>query len=379
MRTLDLYIARQFLANIALLLVFLFCVIIVIDFSLNFDEFVEIATRIARERGWEASRVREGLLAFALVLDLWWPRLFQLFHYLAGVVLVGAMGFTAAQMMRHREFVAILAGGISLHRVARPLVLVACVMAAVQAVNAEIVLPRLAPLLTRDKKEAGTRGLGQTRQPLAADGAGRLFYAQRVDLDHGIAEGLWVWERDGRGLMTRRITAPRAVWRDSHWALEGGVVEVQGDVGAGGRRVTRTIERLDTDLDPTAMRVRRFEGYSHNLSSAHLGELIERLKAQPRPPTQRIERLERIRAGRYALIVGNVLTLLVCIPFFLRREPAPLLRQSLRCTPVALGAIIGTGVGVTAAIPGLPPSVGVFVPVLVLVPLAVAAMSSVRT
>ena len=67
MRTLDLYIARQFLANIALLLVFLFCVIIVIDFSLNFDEFVEIATRIARERGWEASRVREGLLAFALV------------------------------------------------------------------------------------------------------------------------------------------------------------------------------------------------------------------------------------------------------------------------------------------------------------------------
>ncbi|MDX2130751.1 MAG: LptF/LptG family permease [Planctomycetota bacterium] len=379
MRTLDRYIAWHYIVNIAMLFTFLFSVIIVIDFSLNFDEFIEIAGRIARERGWEKSRVREALLAFALVLDLWWPRLFQLFHYLAGVVIVGGMGFTCAQMVRHREFVAILAGGISLQRAARPLVLVALGVVTLQAINAEVILPRLAPMLTRDKKEAGTRGLGETRQPLTADGAGRLFYARRVDLDAGVVEGLWVWERDGRGLMTRRITAQKATWAGDHWQLDAGVVETPGDLGASGRRVTTPLSRLDTDLDPTAMRLRRFEGYSHNLSSAHLTELVDRLKAQPRPPTQRIETLERIRSGRYAIMLANVLTLLVCLPFFLRREPTGLLRQSIKCAPVAFGAILGTGVGVTAAVPGLPAWLGVFVPVLILVPLATAAMSSVKT
>ncbi|CAG1009973.1 hypothetical protein PHYC_03776 [Phycisphaerales bacterium] len=379
LKLLDRYIARQYLANILVLFVFFFSVIIVIDFSLNFDEFVDIAERVARERRWEKSQLREALLAGTLVIDLWWPRLFQLFHYMLGVVLVGAMGFTCAQLVRHREFVALLSGGVSLHRIARPILVVAALMTGLQVVNAEVILPRLAPLLTRDKNEAGARGLGVTRQPLSADSAGRLFYAKTVDLDRGTIQGLWVWERDERGLMTRRITAERAAWDGSAWVLEEGSVALRADSSRPGAGRPETITRLETDLDPTALRLRRFEGYSNNLSTGQLTELLSRLRAQPMPPAQRIEQLERVRAGRPAVMIANLLTLLIALPFFVRREPTNMLVQSLKATPAALAALLGTLIGVTASMPGLPPSLGVFVPAMVLAPLAIAGMTSIKT
>jgi lipopolysaccharide export LptBFGC system permease protein LptF len=378
MTILDRYLARQFLVNAALLLGALLAVIVVIDFSLNFDEFVEIAQRIARERGWEASLVREGALAVVLVVDLWWPRAFQLFHYMLGAVMVGAMGFTCAQMVRHREFVAMLAGGISLRRACRGVVAGAALLSVAQVLNAEFVLPELAPLLTRDKNEAGQRGMGRTRQPLTADASGRLFYARSVDLDAGTMEGLWVWERDERGLMTRRITAPRAAWDGRAWVLENGLAHERTDT-PGQAPDARPVRRLETDLDPTALRLRRFEGYSGNLSTSQLSELISRLRAQPRPPERRIAQLERIRASRPALVLANFLTLLCVLPLFVRREPTNMLAQSVKAAPLALGAIFLTLACATAEMPALPPWASVFLPVVLLLPLSVAALTSMRT
>lgn len=383
--TLDRYIARQYLTNILLLFVLLFSIIVVIDFSLNFDEFTDNARKVAAERGWAGSALREALLAVVLVIDLWWPRLFLLFQYLLGMVLIGGMGFTCAQMVRHREFVAILAGGISLHRVARPLLAVALFMTGLQIANAELVLPEIAPLLTRNKTDAGQRGMGQARQPLAADSSGRLLYARAVDLDSGDILGLWVWERDERGLMTRRITADAAHWDGRAWTLQGGIAETRDDDpdgpdGPKGPGVTRTpITTLETDLDPTALRLRRFEGYSNNLSTRQLTHLIDRLSSQPRPPEQRLRQLERIRAGRPATMVANLLLLVIAMPFFVRREPCNMLVQSLKAAPAALAGVVMTLVATTATIPGLPPGLSVFLPACVLLPLAIASATGVRT
>ena len=94
-----------------------------------------------------------------LAADLWWPRLLQLFVFLLGMVLMGAMGFTLSQVVRHRELVAMLASGISLRRAARPILLVAALMTLVQVLDQELVLPRIAPLLTRDHGDAGKHEL----------------------------------------------------------------------------------------------------------------------------------------------------------------------------------------------------------------------------
>lgn len=379
MSLLDRYIARQFFWNILLLLGLVFSLVVVVDFSLNFDEFTGIADRLIRERGWQATQVNRAALSFALVLDLWWPRLAQLFHYVLGLAMVGAMGFTCAQLTRHREFVAVLAGGISLHRVVRPVLLVAFAMTCVQIADTELLIPRLAPLLTREKRDAGTHAMGAATVPLCADPRGNLFYARSFDFDAQTIDGFYVWERDKNGLMSRRIEARAARWDGSAWVLTDGTAEVRDARSTGTRREITPIDRYSTDLDPTALRMRRFENYSSNLSVAQASEMIRRLANAPDPPRLRLDQLRRVRTGRFATMACNLLTLLICMPFFVRREPVNMIVQSLYAAPVALAAVVGGLVGATAAIPGLPADVSPFVPVMILLPVAIGAISGVRT
>jgi len=371
---LDRSIARQFLFNALTLLAILFGLIIIIDFSLNFDEYLRVAEAKAQE-AQQASTVRVGALTAWIVFDLWWPRLFQLYSYLFGLVLVGALGFTATQMVKNREMVAILAGGMSLWRVARPILVVSLAFCIFSAVNRELILPELAPQLVRDKKDAGTRDLAAMGQALCADGRGNLFFIRSFDPQTGIVQGLYCWERDASGLLSRRIFARSATYRDGGWNLTDATAQVRTPSGGGG--AIQPVARLETDLDPTTLKLRRFEGFGNNLSTPQLAELVERYRAQPQPPTLRIEQLSRVRWARVSDFVSVMLTLVICLPFFLRREPANMVVQSLAAAPVALGALV---LGVAGpSVPGLPAELSSFIPVMVLAPIAVAAISSVRS
>jgi lipopolysaccharide export system permease protein len=379
---LDRYIIRQYLTNIVVLFTLLFAVIIVTDFSLNFDEYTKVAGRLHEANNTRSTFLSTAATATYLVWDLWWPRLFLLYNFLLPMVLIGAMGFTCAQLSRHREFVAMLAGGLSLHRFARPLILTALALTCLSAANRELIVPRLAPLLTREKGEAGTRSLGTMALRLTPDSRGRLFYANAVSLDSDTIDGLYVWERDQGGLMTRRITAARATWDPrGGWALTNATDESRrpANPGASPARELTPITFIETDLDPTALKLRRFEKYSNYLSTRELSQLIANDRRQPRPNFTQIDRLERIRFGRIAGYACTVLLLLVCLPFYVRREPGNLLVQTVLSAPVAIIGFVATMIGTSAAIPGLPPQLSVFIPVMVLIPLAIAAVTSIRT
>lgn len=370
----DRYIARQYLLNIAALFVILFSFVVTIDVSLNFDRFVSASSRLLRPTPDAPSPglLREGITLIFLVLDLWWPRLVQLFNYLLGVVLIGAMGFTCAQLVRHRELVAVLSSGVSLHRVARPILVVAVLLTGVQALNQELVMPRIAPLLTRDHGDAGKRGLGAERVPLIKDSEGRLFYARRFDADAGVLNDLYVWNLDASGLARDRVYAPVARWDGTGWALTDGVIESR----QGGFRPPEGIASITTNLDPTTLRMHRYAGYAQSLSWTQAGRLLERPEfLGPRMA----ERLERIRWGRVSVMASNLLALAACLPFFLRREPANMVAQSLKCAPVAVIGLVGGVLGASMGLPGVPAALGVFVPVMVLLPTAIAGVSSVRT
>lgn len=376
MTILDRHIARQFLQNFVLLVGGLLTIIMLIDFSLNFDEYAEIGGRLATAGGGA-----KAITTLWVFWNLWWPRLFQLMGFLLGLGLVAAMGFTAAQLVKHRELVAALAGGISLHRIARPMFLAALLITGLQVLNREVLIPELAPLLVRDKKQAGSEQMGVMSQPLCTDSAGRLFYAQGVNLDTQTIEGLYVWERNAAGLMTRRITATRARWQDGAWVLtEGRAVDRRGATSNAAPPAV-AIDRIETDLDPTALKIRRFEGFSHNLSCRQINELLERFEAAGATADQqhRIEELERVKWGRFGLMVTNLLALAACMPFFLRREPCSMVVQSLKAAPAALAAIGMGFIGAVGTIPGLPVHVSVFVPALILLPLSIAAVSGMRT
>lgn len=366
MTILDRYIARQFLVNVLILLALLGAFVVAIDASLNADEFLEAGRELASTQGHEATPLRTTAVTLLLVVDLWWPRLLHLFNFLLGVVLVGAMGFTLAQMSRHRELVAVLASGQSLFRVARPIFIAAIGLTILQGLNSELVLPRIAPLLARDRPDAAARALGPTRIPLARDGAGKVFYAERFEGTNGVMEEVTIYELDDEGQPIARISADQATWRDGAWQFSGGVIRHRGPEGLG---TPEPIARVESDLDPTQLMMLRYRGYSQSMSWAQADRLLRSL----RNLDERQEaRLSRIKWGRIPAMMAGLLALVIAIPFFLNREPRNMLIQSLRAAPIALGSVMGGVIGSSASLPGIPPAVGVFLPVaLVLAPLAV--------
>lgn len=379
MTLLDRYIARQYLINTAVLLVVLFCFVVGIDVSINFGKFVTAARELAKDGDQQGSWFRIGLVTVFAVFDFWWPKLLQLFNYMLGLVLVGGMGFTCAQLVRNRELTAVLSSGLSLYRVARPIIIVALALTGLQALNQELVIPRLGPLLVREHDDIGKRELGKTMIKLGADGMGRLWYAHTFDADAGIMREVHIIERDREGLALRAIDAPEAQWKDGAWQLREGVARSRRDQSA----PVESVASITTDLDVDAMRVRRFENYRQSLSWSQIGQMLSRPGLSSGQASgqslRRAEELQRIRWGRIASMTSNMLALAVCMPFFLRREPTNMLVQSLKGAPVAITAILGGVLGATVAIPGVPPQISVFVACLILLPIVIMYATSVKT
>lgn len=371
MTRLDRYIARQYLLNVAVLLTLLFSFVVAVDVLVNLGRYL----RAGAERAPDGGAVRQTLLSALWVIDLWGPRLLQLFNYLSGVVLIAALGFTCAQLVRRRELLAAVAGGVSLQRLAAPVMGCALAITAVQAVNQELFVPAVAPLLTRSPGDALERELKPFEVPLMKDGAGRLFYAGYFRASEGVMEGLTIWERDEGGGLVRRIRADRASWDPGAgaWILERGVAD-RTDAPQAQRR-TEPVDSVVTDLDPTAVVARRFEGYGSNLSWAQIGRMLE---GAPVDDATRA-RFERIRWGRLSAMACNLLAVVIAAPFYFVREPRNMVGQTLKAAPVAGIALMAGAFGPAFGVPGLPAQLGAFVPALVLAPVALASIVSVRT
>lgn len=377
MTILDRYIARQFLTNVVVLLVILFSFVVVIDASINLSRFANTASKLAAdESGAEPGVVRKAIATLLVIADLWWPRLLQLFNFLIGLVLVAAMGFTCTQLSRHREFIAMLAAGISLQRVGRPILVVAVLVSVVQLANQEFVVPRIAPLLLRDHGEIGERSLSVTAIPLTADGANRRLRAHAFDPESGTLTGLYVMERDDAGRMTRRITADAATWNGRGWDLQNGYAVPLTPLSEGLSRTPTPVDFLESTLGPTELILKRFDKYRNALSFMQTTRLLQRRDLlDPRDA----DNYQRIRWGRFAMVAANLLTLFIAMPFFITREPANMVVQCLKASPITIAALMGGALGSAAGIPGLPAAVGVFIPVMILVTVALAARSFIKT
>lgn len=377
MKLLDRYIIRLYMTNIVVLLAVIFCFVLSVDMALNLDRFWKRAVEVASPG---ASGLRLTLVTLFLVWDLWWPRLLQLFNFLNGLVLVGAMGFTFRHLVRRRELVAMLTGGWSVYRAARPVVLVALTMTVIQAANQELIVPCLAGDIVRDHGDAGRRALEATAVPLTRDARGRLLHAGSFEPDpsganRGTLRGLYVIERDEGGAATRRIVADEAHWRDGGWDL------TNGRASASAGEPALPIRRIETDLDPLALKIERYKGFSQNLSWRQIGTMLERMRGDEAAEKSRRnrDRLERLRWSRVAGAVATLSTLGIALSFFLRRDPGELAGQALRAAPVTLVALVGGAIGSTAAVPGVPPQMSVFIPAVLLMMGAIALCSRVRS
>lgn len=377
---LDRHILARFLGNFVVLMAIVFLLAVALDVILQLDEFVTAARRAAGEEQ------RFGSFAVAIavaILDFHGPRLFQFFGWMVGLVSIGAMGFTLAAMVRSRELVAMMAGGIGLLRVAMVFLAGAFGLNLLQVVNGELIVPRLAPQLLRHHDAILRSGIDRFEVPLTRDAGNALLRAASFDPATERLEGVLALRRDAAGRVQERIAAAAASWVEERrgWLLEGGVLlelsplaEGGADAEGGAARIRseRPVEFFATDLGPRSLLVRRSAPFASMLSLAEIANLRE--DAGPERG-----RLARAAYGRFGQIAVNLLVLLVAAPCLLVRDPRPLLGGAVAATAIGVVGILGSIALMAIELPGVPPAIAAFVPAAVLLPIAVVRLGSLRS
>ena len=385
MTLIDRYILGRFLANFVILFTLLFLFAVVIDLILALDRFVEAAHESAGEAASPLVVLGELL---RVAVNFQGPRFFQFYAYLHGLVAIGAMAFTLAQMHRHKELVAILASGVSMQRVAMPFVVGVFLLSMLQLFNQELFLPRVAPLLLRDHGHIGQESVDEFPVNFTPDGEGHLLLAPSFDPRIDTLRGPTFLERDARGRTTRRITAETATW--TRRFVDGAVIEGwefvagrvvklhENDPSAESASLARgRIDFYSTDLSPRLLIVRRYGEYATMLSLGQIQQMLDTPGVAEQASLLRL--LLRHRYSRFATVLVNVLVMWLALPTFLVRQPANLMWRSLLCAGITLPAMLGAAIFMMADLPGIPAAVGVFLPVAVLLPIVLGQWTYVRT
>lgn len=400
--TLMTYIARLYTINIVLLALLLALFIVTIDAFINLNQFMQAGARLATaavanadhaagvadefaNQPVEPSGVRVAAYTLWAVIDLWWPRLLQLFNYLSGLLLVGGLGFTGAQLVRQREIVAILASGISLFRVSGAFLAVAAVVLSLQVVNQEIIIPSIADRLGRTDNDLGRPERSLITIKLNVDERGSLWHAAVFEPSTGHLTGLNIWLRDDRSQVLGHLTADAAEWdpdtNSGQWNLTNGwykpIAPATPSTDAPATIDPRGIplDAYQTKLDPTRLRVKWLEGFGGNLSWKQISQILREGGIDPDSAAL----LERARWGRLGAVFSNALVLVASMPLFLLRMPRGLLGATLRAAPIAAMGLIAAAAAPTLAYPGVPPSVGALVPTLALIPIAWGMYTGMKT
>lgn len=388
MGILDRYIVRQFLLNLAILFVVVMVLIILVELLGNFDEFVQAGQK-------SGGGFAGTLLA---IFDFYWPQVFLYAQHLAGLVPAGAAAFTLMALYRNRELVALMAGGVSLHRVAMPLLAAGFGLSLLTLANQELVLPSLAERLARSRAEIkhGNR-LRSFAVEFVPDNRGRLFAAARFDPNAKTLHGLTVLVRqpldrsgDRYGRAIERISAASAAWNDKAgvWELTEGFtipLQVQSAAGREGEAATlrplTPVDRLETDLDPTALLMYNRARFRQLLSRSDLDELIR----HP-PRVVSVRQLQGIRHSRFSQVILNVVLLAVWIPFFLVRSPQNMFLRSVKAMGLGFACWGGSILmlqtspdALPAVLAWLSPAALAWLPVAALIPLVCGLWTSVET
>ncbi len=363
------------LINFVVLFTLFYLLAAMIDIIVNLDEFDKSAALLAKDSG-PLSRL---IALFKVVISFEGPRLFQVFAYLHGVIAIGAMAFTAATMFKSNEFVAMMAAGISLRKVAAPFVVVTAFISVLALANQEFMLPRVAPLLLRGHHESSKQTAGDFQVPFTPDKSGSLLIAKSFNTLSGKLHGLSFLERDEKGRMVKQIQASTATWdmaSNAGWHLvDGRAVDIYFDEDTSQATISSPIqvEFYETELSPYVLTLHRYGQFVGMLGMTQLNSMINTVGVFDIPM------LRRHWYSRFASIALNLLTLLIVIPLFVTRVPIVLSRQAVVCGSISITILFGGIMFMLMPIAGFPAIASVFLPALLLLPVALLRTVGIRT
>jgi len=368
-------IVTRMTMNFVILFVLIFVLGSMIDLIVNLEEFDNAATKMA-----EGSGIFTRIYAIIYVaIGFEGPRVFQVFAYFHGLIAIGAMGFTAAQMWKSREYVAMMAAGISLRKVATPFVVVALCISGIALLNQEFMLPNVAPLLLRSHGDVGNDSVQAFPVPFTPDRNNTLLIASSLDPLSGNLTYPTFLIRNNTGQMIQRVYATNAIWNEHKggWLLEDGKSsyittgdEVNNHVTA---YAPEDIEFFETDLSPHLLTLHRYGQYLGLLGISQLNQMLETVG------TFDIGLLKRHWYARFSTIAMNIFAMLIVIPLFVTKEQISIVRQSVRCAAVSITILFGGSFVMLMAMPGIPPIASVFLPAILLLPFALVRTAAMKT
>lgn len=371
MSTLDRYIIKQFIVNFVILTVVLMGLYILIDLIVDLDEFLEAARKQADNRG--------GFVPALLwvMMDYYVPAMMLVYTAMSGLIVVAAMGFTVTQLQRNRELTAIIASGVSLYRVAAPIIIAGFILNLLVLPVQEVMIPPVAEKIVRPKPQLGEPTIRENPVHYARDGKGALLSAASFKAEDRTLTQMRVIERDGEGRQTRMIRADQAVWNPAAqaWALSDDArvfapagADVSPDELAG-----QPIAQYASELSPEVLIVRQESLYLRLQSLRKLESMRDNQALDPGKRAQ----VTQLVWSRFSTLVLGVLILLMAMPFFLTRVPGNLLLGSARAAAMTVGAWAG-GL-VLLQIGGLNPVTAAWLPVILYLPVAFYQATSIKT
>lgn len=385
MRLLDRYIIRQFMLNYLLAFGVMVGMYVLLDLIINFDRFSK-ANLYNLGGNAPSSQV-----FFSLMGDIGEYYMYQLlviFQQLSPAIPSLAAGFTMVRMTRHHELTAMLASGVSLYRVALPIIVCAFGLSLLVIADQELLIPNFQDKLLRRHGDVAAQTTAPNKYEslyfLRDDGNNSLLMADAYDPATKTLTNVRIILRDEHGVPIGRYVAATAHWDPTVpnesisgvWVLPNMLMIDDNPRTPPEKRHVETYHRkghVYTKLTPEQLELVFSKRAVEFLSTAQIRVLRDNSPDLTKPA------LDKIMHARYSQPLMNLIMLLVGIPFLLTREPRALVGNMLMCTAVSAVVFVGTFVLLQMSGRVVPPMVGAWLPVIIFGPLALVMLDSIRT
>ncbi len=369
MATLDRYILKGLLVNYLIAIGVMMSLYIVLDLFFNMDEFTE-----------NVGGTTQILLDIA---SFYGNRVFLYFSQLSGVITLFACLITVSRMRQQNELTAVLASGVSLYRIAAPVLGFAIATTALWWVNTEVFIPSIAHKLARRHDDA--RGLKTFGVYFLQDRDNALLCAQKYVPGEEILKRVLILKRDKNGSFESWIQAEQGTWKapvpgvsPGGWQLDRGLeckrsAEPKDTLAPEGAFKQELIDFYASNLDPQTIELRQSTSWIRFLSSKNLDQLSHTLDGHM------LQQVHNAKHTRVTTPIISLLMLALGLPFVLDRIPAGVLaaggKSLLLCGTCFLAMFLTQNLSSEGNLSALP----AWIPVMVFTPISVVLFDRMRT
>jgi lipopolysaccharide export system permease protein len=380
MRILDRYIVRSFVFNYLLALGALIGIVTLLDLIVNFDSFTKTPAAAAAQTSGQV---------IGEIVDYYMYQTLVIFQYVSAAIPILAAGFTMVRMTRHNELTAMLASGVSLYRVAAPVIIVSVLFSLLTIVNQEFVISNefILQKLLRPHGEGGQSVTKDDPLYFVRDEDNSLLVASSYDHKNKSMKDVRIIRRDPTGAPTGRIMAESAKWTippnelTEAWVMTN-VRRIDDHFAQDPTK--RPSEAIPTMTYHTSLTPQQLDLIFSRKAVDFLGSQQVRELASKSPKINQPV-LYKIMYLRFTQPLMNIIMLLIGIPFLLTREPSRLIVNMFYCIAVSVIVFAATFVIFQMAgttLPGglqLDPLLAAWLPVLLFGPMTVVMLDMIRT